>query len=475
MGSSLALIVYSTVIAGLFYLDRDKSVRTSPALWLPVIWLWIIGSRPVSAWFEGTPTSDAALQAMQLDGSEPDRLIFQILLFAAIIVIILRARRARGFLVASWPILIYFFYCLVSILWSDFPGVASKRWIKAVGDLVMILVVVTDAQPIAALKRYFSRTGFILLPASLLLIKYFPDLGRSYDPWFGTSFETGVTLNKNALGVITLVLSLAAAWRVLTFLRSGKTPDRGRHLFAHGVLLAIGVLLLIMAHSATSLACFAAGAGVMLVTGLPSVGRRPATVHAVVILLLLLAGVVVLFGGEGDVVQALGRNTTFTGRTDIWKLVLPMAPNAFVGSGFESFWLGTRLQNVWAALPNLHVNEAHNGYIETYLNLGWVGLCSIVVILIDGYRRSVATFRRYPELGNLLLAYVVVSVFYSITEAGFRMLNPMWTFLLLAVVTSGGIMSGDLKEPSPRRIRTERASRLPAKDRIATKVLARST
>ena len=46
----LAFLICSTGIAGLFFLDRDKSVRTSKALWLPVIWLWIAASRPVSLW-----------------------------------------------------------------------------------------------------------------------------------------------------------------------------------------------------------------------------------------------------------------------------------------------------------------------------------------------------------------------------------------------------------------------------------------
>ena len=50
MGTPLALLICHLGVAGLFFLDRDKSVRNSKALWLPVIWLWIVGSRPVSAW-----------------------------------------------------------------------------------------------------------------------------------------------------------------------------------------------------------------------------------------------------------------------------------------------------------------------------------------------------------------------------------------------------------------------------------------
>ncbi|MGB6430443.1 MAG: O-antigen ligase family protein [Candidatus Acidiferrales bacterium] len=476
MNPTVALLIYSVGIGGLFYLDRDKSARTSIALWLPVIWIWISGSRPLSVWFNlGAPTSDAAMQAIQLDGSQPDRIFFQVLVVLGAAVIIRRAMRTQTFLAANWPILVFFFYCLVSVLWSDFPDVSAKRWIKAIGDLLMVLIVVTDAEPIAALKRFFSRTGFILLPASILLIKYYGDLGRSYDPWFGTTYFTGVTTNKNALGVITFTLSLAAVWRILLLLRSPELPNRRRHLLAQAVLLGFGIWILSLANSATSLACFIVGAALMLVTGLPVFRRRPEAVHALVLALLVTAGAALLFGGEGEVLQALGRNSTLTGRTQIWGLVIPMAPNAFVGAGFESFWLGARLEKLWRALPVLHLNEAHDGYIEVYLNLGWVGLCLLATVLINGYRRSVATFRHDPGLGSLLLAYILTAALYSVTEAGFRMMNPMWVIFLLAVAASGGVASGALAQTSqPHVAPVGEVSRLPAKGRVAARAFARN-
>jgi hypothetical protein len=63
----------------------------------------------------------------------------------------------------------------------------------------------------------------------------------------------------------------------------------------------------------------------------------------------------------------------------------------------------------------------------------------IAIILIGGYKRAVAAFRFDPATGGLMLAYVAAAASYSITEAGFRMLDPMWIFLLLAVVAAGGI------------------------------------
>jgi O-antigen ligase len=113
-------------------------------------------------------------------------------------------------------------------------------------------------------------------------------------------------------------------------------------------------------------------------------------------------------------------------------LVLSVAGNRFVGTGFESFWLGERLNKIWQAYQGL--NEAHNGYLEVFLNLGWIGVVLLGVVIIMGYRNVVATLRRDPGLGRLKLAYYVVGLVYSFTEAGFRMLTPIWIGFLLAIV-----------------------------------------
>jgi exopolysaccharide production protein ExoQ len=453
MSPSLATLVYACGIAGLFYLDRDKSIQTSKALWLPVVYILAVGSRPVSFWLGGTPSSGVDIQ---LEGSPIDGAFFQILLVMALFVLVYRGHRTLTFLNANLPIsiLIYFAFCLLSVCWSDYPGPAIKKWIKAVGDVVMILIVLTDAQPVAALRRLYSRTGFLLLPLSLLFIKYFPNLGRTYDAWTGAQMNTGVAYDKNILGVITFVLLLGAVWQVLVLLRSNEKPaHRGRQLLAQGTMLVMGVWLLVQANSATSTVCFVLGAGMMLATSRQFVRRHPAAVHALVLSLAVGTCLVMLLGGGASAAQALGRNPTLTGRTEIWADVIPMAVNPVVGAGFESFWPSPRVRQKFAELiPGLPLNEAHNGYIEVYLNLGWMGLGLIGLILADGYRRAVKAFRREPVLGALLLAYVLTAITYSVTEAGFRMLCANWIFFLLAVIEAGSIAADVATGASPPRI-----------------------
>ncbi len=469
MNTPVASLICLCGIAGLFYLNRDNAVETSKALWLPIVYLLILGSRPVSLWL-GTNSAvsvrPAAGISSQLDGSPFDATVFGILSLGAIAVLVWRGKRARLLYTSNWPILVYILYCLVSVAWSFHPDVAFKRWIKAIGDPAMCFVILTDRQPIEALRRLISRVGFVLLPTSLLLIKYYPNLGVSYTV-DGDRTITGVTTDKNMLGVMLFVVSLFTLWRVIGLLRAKGEPDRGRKLLAQSILLAFGVVLLERANSKTSIACFVLGGALMYVTNLRSIRSRRSRVHLVCLAVFLIGGLSLLLGGS-DVARALGRKGNLSGRTEIWGALVPCVPNAIIGAGFESFWISPnvlRFQETLRALGWWHpevLNEAHDGYLEVYLNLGCVGFCLIALILLDGYKRAVRAFRWDPSIGSLFLTYIITSAFYNITEAGFRMLDLMWVFLLVAVVGASGVavhLVADRATATSHSRRAMRASR----------------
>src|ERR1051326_6751286 len=297
MDPSLASLVCGCGIVGLFYLDRDTTVCTSKAHWLPVIYLWIVGSRPVSAWLGITPSPG---RNIQLDGSPVDAAILGILLIAAVAVLVRRSKSVLAFITANRALQVYFLYCLISIAWSYHPDIAMKRWIKALADPAMCLVIVTDPQPVAAIKRLISRVGFLLLPISVLLIKYYDHLGRGYTP-DGQPMNTGVTTFKNELGVTVLVISLSTVWNVMILLRDRNQPKRGRQLLAKGTLLAFGVALFAMAGSQTSSASFILGSVLILAAGLRTVKNRPGILHVLCLVIFVVGGLTALFGGGAAV------------------------------------------------------------------------------------------------------------------------------------------------------------------------------
>jgi len=92
------------------------------------------------------------------------------------VILVRRGFGWRRFAARNKTIALYFGYLAIGVLWSEYPLVAAKAWIKDVGNLVMVLVVVSEAQPKEAAKALIVRAGYILVPASILIGRYFPDL-----------------------------------------------------------------------------------------------------------------------------------------------------------------------------------------------------------------------------------------------------------------------------------------------------------
>src|SRR6267143_2078685 len=231
MSSNIATAVCGLFILALFLLERDRKSGVSSALWIPVAWLSISASRFVAQWLGGVQSGEAVDQ--YVEGNPLDASIFVGLMAAGLGVLLARRKPARTFLGANGPLLVFFFYCAVSVLWSDYPFISFKRWVKAVGDLVMVLVILTDPNPTAAVKRFLARSGFLLIPLSILLIKYYPSLGRAYSPWTGEVQNIGVATQKNGLGYVCFLFGLGPLWYLLEALRGAERPRAAGPLIAH--------------------------------------------------------------------------------------------------------------------------------------------------------------------------------------------------------------------------------------------------
>ena len=428
--TQIATFIFIVGILGLFFLNRDPEEKTSKALWIPVVWLLIIGSRPVSVWLQMAPPSSAD---QYLDGSPLDRNVYIGLLALGLIVLFNRRTAVAKLLRSNLWIVIFLLYCAVSVAWSDFPDVAFKRWIKFLGDHVMILIVLTDSNQLGAIKRVLSRVTFVLLPLSVLFIKYYAVLGRAYSRWEGAAIYTGVTTNKNSLGLICVIFGVGSFWRFLNEFRSKGAGRANGPLIAHGAILVMLMWLFWMANSVTSLSCFIMASTLIVAVSVVRPDRNMWLVHFLVIAMLSVATASLFFGIGSGLVQGMGRDATLTGRTGIWRDVISLTVNPVVGTGFESFWLGDRLEKIWN-LYWWHPNEAHNGYIEVYLNLGWVGIIFVTGVIISGYRNVIRCLRGDTEGGQIRLAFFVVTLAYNFTEAAIHTSSVVWMMFVLSVL-----------------------------------------
>jgi PST family polysaccharide transporter len=315
---TLATVVFIAGILMMFRLDREPHARVSRALWIPTVWMLIAGSRMISEWRVGAEIDSPD---QYFEGSPIDRLVLTGLLAAAVAVLVPRARAAEVFLRRNAPILLFFAFCGASVIWSDYPGVSFKRWTKALGDVVMVMVVLTDPDPSAAIRRLFARTSFLLIPASVLLVKYYPEWGRGYDRWTWTPYYGGVAIGKNGLGYVCLIFGLASLWRLF---------DGGSRI-AHGIVVAMALWLFWIADSATSFACFFIGGALLAITMLPGLARVPSTPHLVTGGIAVTVFTVVLLNAGTGLIASMGRDTTLTGRTELWETVLKMTVDPLPG------------------------------------------------------------------------------------------------------------------------------------------------
>ncbi len=440
MSPHLATFIFASGILGLFVLDRDPHVQTSKALWLPVLWLSLGASRMaiLSVTF-GVNIKEASSAQEMLEGSPFERFVLSSLVAITVIVLVGRPREVGRLLLANGPVVLFFLYCGVSMLWADYPDVAFKRWIKALGDLAMVLIVLTDEDPSAALKKLLAWVGFVLIPGSILLAKYYPALGLGWGEWGGDiAYVRGVATSKNELGGVCLLFGLGSMWRFCQALRDREKTHGLRILTAHATLLAMVGWLFWKAHTATALSCFVMASSLIVATNLRVFERRPRVLHVMVAAMISVSYAALFLDVGSYLVEMMGRDPTLTGRIELWRRVLAMTPNAFFGAGFESFWLPPRLNYLWN-IYWWHPNEAHNGYIEVYINLGWIGLVLLALVLLTGYRKVVGAVRRNPEEGGLCLGYFFVGLVYNFTESAVRIMHPVWIFFLLATIAASTV------------------------------------
>lgn len=426
----LATCFCSCGVLGLFWLDREHLKKTSPGLWLAVTWFFLCSSRSVAQWLGEAPIANAAME-----GSPLDRVVDFCMIAVGVLIVVQRKRlnqiiRANGF------VILVFLYCALSTLWSDYPDIAFKRWIKSVGDLIMILIVLSDRNRIEAIKGLFTRTGFLLIPFSILLIKYYPDLGRGYDRWSGAAAYNGVALSKNDLGAICLVFGLSALWRLLMEFDTGNRAGRPLRLTSHLVILIMTAWLFSIVNSMTSLWCFLIGVTVLLALRFRMFKRRPMAIHVLLAALILIPfAMLFLHIGMNIAHNATGRDVeTLTTRTLVWAAALKLAGNSILGTGFQSFWLGPRLQAMWNIFW-WQPNEVHNGYLAVFLDLGWIGVAMLGALIVSGYRSVVDSVRRNAPEGNLMMAYFAVALVYNFTEtAFFQMMTLVWIIFLFVLM-----------------------------------------
>lgn len=431
----VALFLTLAFVVFLFRRDLRQQPNVTGALWIPIVWVLLIGSRSVIQWLH---TFGIMNLASTEEGNPIDAFIYLSLMIAGLCVLNQRRVNLAEVVQKNGWLIAFLVYCLIAIVWSDYPFVAFKRWIKILGHPVMALILFTEPDFDQALTTLMKRSAYLLVPFSIVFIKYYPEIGRAApDEWTGLATSTGVTQGKNALGCDCLVLGFFFFNHLLRTWRADRTITRRNE-----ILLTLGLLVMVgwlfqKAHSATSFLSFLVAVMVVLLVGRQWVNKRLIGTYAIAALIGLGAAQLT-FGIFERIVALSGHSSTFVGRTELWRQLLAIHTNPIFGVGFESFWLGDRLLIVHQG-RSWQPNEAHNGYLETYLNMGLVGVFMLACVIVATFRKIRVALLQDLDWGRYRLGLLVAIVFYNATEATFRGLNLVWFVFYIIAMDYGNV------------------------------------
>lgn len=422
------LILLSFLIFAVWLIRRDTASRSgiSSALWIPTLWLGIIASRPVSAWLGTGGGADT------LDGSPVDRYFYLALIAAALFTLSRRPVNWGWLLAKNWPIIVFYGFLFISVAWTNAPFSSFKRWFKETGNIAIVLVILTEANPMEALRAVFVRCAYLLIPLSFIFVRWFPDLGRRYNVHSGELEAVGVTFQKNALGTMILCCGLIYFWDWLE--RRARPEAKGRKLdqYIFFVIAGVALWLLNLCDSKTSIVALVLSSLIIYSIRVP-LFRRKLTAFGTITLVAVIVFFVVdrEIGLTQAIVQFLGRDMTFTGRTEVWKVLLNIGTDPLLGTGYMSFWDDPSFKS---KLPYWVSSSAHNGYVETYLAGGWVGVGALTIMLLGvtaHINRGLADGRDYSAVRFSILVMMLITNF---TESNFVCMTPLGFMFLLAAI-----------------------------------------
>ncbi len=423
----IAILLCTVFVLFLLGIERRESRGVSLAVWIPTVWMMVMASRPVGIWFQN---GERHLSGGNEAGSALDRWTLTALAVMAIIVFVRRRFDWWGSLRRHKWLVALLVYMFASTFWSDFTLIALRRWVRETIVVVMAFCIMSESNPREALASVLRRTAYVLVPFSLVLIKYYPALGRSYGKFSGVEMWTGVTGQKNELGRLCLISAFFLLWALY-----GRWRERPRvrgdrsQAWADVCIVLLSLFLLKASDSSTSVATFILGAATFV--GLRLFRRRKLTVPQAGLVCLVISlmafGAATPFLGGANVAgftASLGRDTTLTGRTEVWADVIPAwEKHPLLGYGLGSFWTDARRKLY-------DIPTAHNGYLDILLEQGEVGLALYAVWLLSCTRDLHRALRHDYDWASLAICFLLMGLIYNVSESALNTFTEQMTVVV---------------------------------------------
>ena len=361
--------------------------------------------------------------------SRPENKIFWPLLAAISVIVV-----ARNYSRLTLPphvicLFAYLAFAGASVLWAFKPELSFIRFAQQVMVVTSVVLPALLASRTTDLLRGLFLCFAIAAILNLVFVIERPPIDFKNVTWGYPGYFSG----KNYLGQFAAIALLLSVNEII---------NRGFRRVFGAVIAVIAIALLILSNSKTSIGLTLLAPVLAVVT----LSFRKATRISPAVVLLSIPFCYLVFAsitgfGVGRLSYMLYGDPTFTGRTVIWDFAhLEIARNPILGWGYQSFWLvGPDGPSVvdgpgWVKeMPN-----AHNGYLDTMLEMGYVGLLLLVTFIAASLhaigRMADRDFTRAWLVLSLALYIIITNGLESLWMRGFEM---MWVVFLILVAEIG--------------------------------------
>ncbi len=304
-------------------------------------------------------------------------------------------------------------WVIASTLWSVDPAESFRRALGLVGTSMAGLYISLRYEPKQQLQTIASVIGVGAL-ASLLVCLFLPGIGVTSDGCW-----EGVYLIKNTMGRIMAMGALCFALLALS---------ERRHRVVRFSLFLLCCALLVMSRSATALVVTVLILAVLPLRKLLYLRTRRLLAATAVLAPVLAAGALFTVGSWDEILFALDRTPSLSGRIPLWQLVWDeITRKPLLGYGFTAFWTSWEGRRVSETVAwDVAVPHAHNGFLEIWLGLGIIGLGLLLISLARNFAMALRVARQNPGVEySWPLLLLIFTVLYNLTENSMLGVNSL--------------------------------------------------
>jgi exopolysaccharide production protein ExoQ len=350
----------------------------------------------------------------------------------------LRQKSLLPYLLTLWPLLLYLAWSAATMLWAVDRHVASRRLILQfciVGSIWLPIAMMANAAHVRRVVLYMLLGVVMLNTIAAVAI---PRTALGYAGFFG---------QKNELGA---VMAIALITFLTTTMSVKSRVDRTAAL----VGIPLATFLLVYSRSKTSF--ILALAVPLLAYGIYFTARTLRIRPGLVIAGSLVSGIFAVAAAFGsglryeDLLKIFFHDATFTGRTEIWSFAWSnIVTKPLAGFGFNGFWgvgggsAATSADNAFLA----NILQAHNGYLDTLLETGFIGLAILAGFIIVSLKHCSRLLRTDAATGIFCLAITLFFVLHNLEESSaFRRFEPTWVLFLVAAIAAAQPLSSGRRQ-----------------------------